>query len=275
MINRLYQESYGEIIRKIIHPIIVNSFKLIRRHKLNVVGTVPKKGPYIYVINHYCIQDIPIAGEVIHEHVYLLVSSISKGSIDGLEAFLNGVVWTNRLDKEDRKRAHDELVRHLKLGHNILMCPEATWNLSPNLPVLPMNYGCVSISQETNVPIVPIYLYFTKDRCDVEVNDPYIPCHDKIEAIAEIRDIMATSAWKFMESHGVMSRDCFPDNYWENDIAERYSKYSRARKDPAGVREYEKQFIFRPKGYATPEEVFGHIKILEPNSNNAFLFRER
>ena len=269
----MYKESFGEIVRKSIHPVIVRAFKLMRKHTLNVVGTIPKDGPHIYVINHYCIQDIPIAGEVIHKHIYLLVSSISKGSIDGLEASINGVVWTNRLDKADRRRAHDDLIRHLKLGHSILICPEATWNLSPNLPVLPMNYGCVTISQETNVPIVPIYLYFTKGHCDVEINEPYIPCQDKVQAIAEIRDIMATSAWKFMESHGMMSRDSFPDDYWEADIAERYSQYSRARKDPEGVREYEKQFIFRMKDYVTAEEAFAHLKTLNPNLNNAFLLR--
>ena len=269
----MYKESFGEIVRKSIHPVIVRAFKLMRKHTLNVVGTIPKDGPHIYVINHYCIQDIPIAGEVIHKHIYLLVSSISKGSIDGLEASINGVVWTNRLDKADRRRAHDDLIRHLKLGHSILICPEATWNLSPNLPVLPMNYGCVTISQETNVPIVPIYLYFTKGHCDVEINEPYIPCQDKVQAIAEIRDTMATSAWKFMESHGMMSRDSFPDDYWEADIAERYSQYSRARKDPEGVREYEKQFIFRMKDYATAEEAFAHLKTLNPNLNNAFLLR--
>ena len=223
----------------------------------------------------YCIGDIPTAGEVIGRHVYALVSDEDKGTLSGIALDANGVVWTNRMNKEARKQSKEELMRHLNLGHSILMYPEATWNLSPNLLMLPMNYGCITISLETGVPILPIYLYFTEDVCYVEINEPFYPSADKEASIGALRDIMATSAWRFLERGPVLTRTGLDMDYWENDIWNRYQKYDRAKKDPEGVRRYETSLMFRPKGQAEPEEVFAHLKMLNPSRENAFLFRDR
>lgn len=269
------KESLGEILRSFIHPLVIKALSLRRNFKLEVIGEIPKKQQFIFIANHYCIDDIPTVGEVIGSHVYALVSDEARGTLNGLALDLNGVVWTNRLDKAERKRSKDALVRHLKLGHSILMYPEATWNLSPNLPMLPMNYGCISISLETGVPILPIFLQFNDDVCRVEISKPFYPSEDKIASIGELRDIMATSAWKFWEKDACLARTGLDMNLWEDNIAKRYAKYDRARKDPAGVRKFEAQFIYRPKGQASYEEAFAHLNSLSPCKENAFLFRKR
>lgn len=267
------KESLGEILRSFIHPLVIKALSLRRNFKLEVIGEIPKKQQFIFIANHYCIDDIPTVGEVIGSHVYALVSDEDRGTLNGLALDLNGVVWTNRLDKAERKRSKDALVRHLKLGHSILMYPEATWNLSPNLPMLPMNYGCISISLETGVPILPIFLQFNDDVCRVEISKPFYPSEDKIVSIGELRDIMATSAWKFWEKDACLARTGLDMNLWEDNIAKRYAKYDRARKDPAGVRKFEAQFIYRSKGQASYEEAFSHLGDLVPCRENAFLFR--
>lgn len=269
------KESLGETLRSFIHPLVIKALSLRRNFKLEVIGGIPKKQQFIFIANHYCIDDIPTVGEVIGSHVYALVSDEDRGTLNGLALDLNGVVWTNRLDKAERKRSKDALVRHLKLGHSILMYPEATWNLSPNLPMLPMNYGCISISLETGVPILPIFLQFNDDVCRVEISKPFYPSEDKIVSIGELRDIMATSAWKFWEKDACLARKGLDMNLWEDNIAKRYAKYDRARKDPAGVRKFEAQFIYRPKGQASYEEAFAHLNSLSPCKENAFLFRKR
>ena len=269
------KELVGEKLRRFIHPVVIKVLSLRRKFKLEIKGSIPKGEQFIFIANHFCIDDIPTLGEIIGDHIYVLVSDEDRGTPDGLALDLNGVVWTNRLDKEARKKSREGLLRHLKLGHSIVMYPEATWNLSPNLPMLPMNFGCVSLSLETGVPILPIYLHFTDDVCYVEINKPFYPFDDKVESIGELRDIMATSAWKFFEADERLQRDTLDINYWEENIAERYSNYRRAQKDPAGVRAYEAQFIFRPKGQITYEEAFAHLDQLIPCRENAFLFKER
>lgn len=64
---------------------------------------------------------------MIGRHVYALVSDEDKGTLSGIALDANGVVWTNRMNKEARKQSKEELMRHLNLGHSILMYPEATW----------------------------------------------------------------------------------------------------------------------------------------------------
>lgn len=193
------KELMAEKFQKIIHPLVQRVISVKRNFKLEISGSIPPKQPLLFVANHYGIDDIPTVGEVIGIHTYPLVSDEDKGTLNGLALDINGVVWTNRLNKEARRRSKEELVRHLRLGHSVLMYPEATWNLSPNLPMLPMNYGCITIALETNTPIVPIYLHFTKDMCRVKINEPFYPNTDKIAAIQEVRDIMASSAWDFWD----------------------------------------------------------------------------
>lgn len=272
---KVFKETFDEKFKKAIHPILRKALSMHRSFKLQVIGQIPSGGPYLFIANHFCIDDIPTPGEVIQKHTYVLVSDEDKRTLDGLALSLNGVVWTNRSDKKQRKYSKDALVRHLHLGHNILMYPEATWNLSPNLLMLPMNFGCITISLETGIPIIPLYLYFTDDICYVEINQPYFARDDKIKSIEELRDIMATSAWNFYEKYGKAERKTLGNHYLEDDIDKRYSKYARARKNPKDVRKYESQFIFKPKGQVEYTEAFAHLSGLKPNLNNAFLFNKR
>ena len=46
------------------------------------------------------------------------------------------------------------------------------------------------------------------------------------------------------------SRDNIDDNYWNDYVDKKYSVYKRANSDKLGVREFESQFIFTPKGDA-------------------------
>lgn len=136
---------------EIIHPLIFKVFSGVQKYNLKIDGAVPEKGNYIYIANHFCVNDIPTAAQVIQKHVFALVSDEDRHKLDGLFLELNGVIWTSRTDKIMRSKSRDEVVWHLKRGENVLMYPEATWNNSPNLLMLPMNYGCVTISQETAV----------------------------------------------------------------------------------------------------------------------------
>ena len=265
----------SEKLREFIHPLMLKAISSRRQFRLEVMGEIPENQQFIFVANHYGIDDFPTVGEVIGRHVYVLVSDVDRKTASGLALSLNGVVWTNRLNPESRKQAKEELIRHLHLGRSIVMFPEGTWNLSPNLLMLPMYFGCISISQETGVPILPVYLHFTEEVCKAEINPPFYPGEDKVAAIRDLRDILASSAWRFLEQEPMLSRADLNMNMWEENIQGRYQKYDRGRKDPEGVRRYESALIFRPKGQSAPEEVFTHLDELIPCWENAFLFRER
>ena len=149
-------------MKELLHPLLIKVMNCKTTGELVINGELPKDGNFLIVANHLCIEDIPTLGQAVQKHIYLLVSDEDKGTIDGLALDLNGVQWVSRLNKNSRLEASKNAVKVLKSGEIFAMYPEATWNLSPNLLMLPMNYGCIKIALEANVPIVPVVTFFTK-----------------------------------------------------------------------------------------------------------------
>lgn len=266
-------QSLSESFLRFIHPLVLKVLSMTSRMELQIEGNIPDDGKYIFVANHFCIDDIPTAGQIIKRHFFVLVSDEDKWTPNGLALSLNGVVWTNRLSKTERKRSAEKLISLLNNGHSILMYPEATWNLSPNLLMLPMNCGYISLSLETSTPIIPVYLFFEDNICKARIGKPFYPSNDKVKSNEKLRDEMATLAWHFICQNGITHRQEMDDDYWKNNIAKRYSNYARAKKDPEGVRAFESQFIFQPKGITPANEVFAHLNSITPSKDNAFLWR--
>ena len=66
-------------MRRFIHPLVMKALSAKRNFRLEVSGTIPEGQPFLFVANHYCIDDIPTVGEVIGRHVYALVSEMRIG----------------------------------------------------------------------------------------------------------------------------------------------------------------------------------------------------
>ena len=251
-------------IKEFIHPLILKLFGSSTTGKLIVDGSLPKDHNCLIVGNHYCIEDIPTLAQAVKSHFYLLVSDEDKNTIDGIALGLNGVEWVHRTDKESRKQSSYNIVEILKKDKNFVMYPEATWNLSPNALIMQMNYGCIRIALDANVPIVPVVTFFTKDCRYTVVGEEYYPSNNLNVSINELRDRMSTMIYNTMEklyknnsnsmckkvldeNYYCEKRQDIPENYWEDDINLRYDKYKRASDDKKGVREFESQFIFTGK----------------------------
>ena len=254
-------------VLRTIHPVVLKLLSSARKCELEAQGTVPEAEPCIFVANHFGVNDAPVTAEVVKRHVYVLVSDVDKKTAGGLAFDLNGVIWIHRTDKADRQRAHDDIVAHLKAGHSILMYPEATWNLTAELPMLQMNWGVIKIARETGVPICPIYNLFTEKTCYSKIGEPFIPTGNDAEDIYTLRDRMAALFWDLIEARPVGKREDVRPDELEISINERYDEYARARKNREGVRRYEAQFIYRPKGIAYPDEVFAPIDALAKKNN--------
>lgn len=59
------KESLGEILRSFIHPLVIKVLSLRRNFKLEVIGEIPKNQQFIFIANHYCIDDIPTVGKLL------------------------------------------------------------------------------------------------------------------------------------------------------------------------------------------------------------------
>lgn len=260
-----------EKFKEILHPLLIKAMSSKTTGKLDVEGEFPQEGNYLIVANHACIEDIPTLGQAVKKHFYLLVSDEDQKTIDGLALNLNGVEWVHRTDNESRKKVYANIVEILKRGKNFAMYPEATWNLSPNQLMMPMNYGCIRIALESGKQILPVVTFFSKEKRYTKIGTPYTPKEDLIESISELRDIMATMMYNLMEKYQeesycinpnvscdivagekyyYESREKLIQGEWDKNIFDRYSAYERAKTDMAGVRKFESQFIFTPKDEA-------------------------
>lgn len=251
-------------IKELIHPLLMKVLTSKVTGELKVEGSLPKEGNYLIVANHMCIEDIPTLAQALNKHFYLLVSDEDKGTIDGLGLELNGVIWVHRTNKESRQNASKDIVEVLKNGKNFAMYPEATWNLSPNLLILPMNYGCIRIALEANVPIVPVVSFFDSDSRHTIIGEKFYPSNDLTTSISDLRDVMATMVFNEIEQryknnkensnvysniidgveHYYEKREDIDRDYWEEYFNNLYNSYGRAKNDKSGVREFESSFIF-------------------------------
>jgi len=161
---------------------MLKALHFLSKHNLIVEGKIPENKQCICIANHYGYHVIPTAAKIIKKHVYLLASDIVRHTLGGIAFNLNGVVWVNRLDKDDRLRVRNEMLVHLRVGHDMLMYPEATWNLIPELPMLPMNWGVVKLSRESGVPICPIYVFFTDKECHAKIGELFIPAGNDVKS---------------------------------------------------------------------------------------------
>ena len=89
------------------------------------------------------------------EHYYLLSGDYEhlQGLIDEKFLSVNGVFYFNEKDKKDRKAVSGKMIEHLKQNGNLMYFIEGTWNLTPNLPMLPCYWGIVDIAKEGNAII--------------------------------------------------------------------------------------------------------------------------
>ncbi len=256
---------------------ILNLFRV--GGKLTVNGDAGGR-PRIYVANHRGIEDILTALRIIKKHCYVLVSDNDRYNINGLALRFNGVIWIDRADRTDRRRAYSDLVRHLKAGHSVLMYPEAAWNFTPGVPVLPCFSGAIRASAETGVPIVPMYLDFDGGECRAMLGeayqvDQYCGEQSERELTEDMRCRMISLFYDILDQKPLVSRTSIAPDHHERDVLARCRAYSVAKKDPDAYIRNESRFLYVPKDLVTPSEAFAHLAELSPSLNNAFLFDKR
>ena len=268
--------------RQDIHWIILNIYRIKNRlggfnYKLIKDERIDTNRPKIYAVSHVGKFDIEVVSEAIKDHYYLLSGDYEhiQGIIDAPFIGLNGVIYFNERVKEDRKLAVEKMISHLQDGGNLMYFPEGTWNVTPNLPVLPCYWGIVDIAKKGNADVIPV----GADQVDktftisigknLDMNKYGDTKEEKTKAINEIRDSLATLKWEIWESFGQYKRENIQNDEWEK------YKEARFKEWPYFNDEYINGLTYKPKNQANHDEVYAPVKKLVPNKSNAFLFDKR
>lgn len=187
----------------------------------------------IFTVTHVGKFDIEVVSEAIREHYYLLSGDYEhiQGIIDAPFLLLNGVIYFNEKVKDDRIAVKQKMIQHLNEGGNLMYFPEGTWNLSPNLPVLPCYWGIVEIAQKGNAIIVPIAAEQYGKHFKINIGTQFdMNCFgnsssQKAKAISELRDVLATLKYEIWESEPRLQRKDLKGNEWNQYIEERLKEW--------------------------------------------------
>lgn len=197
------------MIRKSIHPLLLKAMPGRRDFPIKILNDMPKvHGNKIFAINHSCVYDGPVSSEVIKDHFYFLVGKQSLELIDRIFFFLNGVVYVDRKSKKNKKKSSKRMLKILRQGKSLLLCPEGTWNLTPSKPMLPLNWGIIDLAKQTGVPIIPLILEYYPDCCYAKYGEAIYINEDisKQEGIELLEEDMATLRWDIWEMFPVQKR---------------------------------------------------------------------
>lgn len=203
--------------------------------------------PVIWTSNHAFKDDTLASILTIYRHAYILFGSLPQffNSFDGITAWLNGVVMTNRKLSSSRAAAIPKSVKVMNCGADMFIFPEGVLNKTPNQLLIDLWPGVYRLACEKGALVVPI-AHYIRDRINAgipgnvihSVVDEPIRIDDLSEkaALAYLRDIMATWYYLMMEKYGQSTRKkelagfTSADESWEhhlNELVKTVGKYDK------------------------------------------------
>lgn len=233
--------------------------------------------PVIFAVTHVGKFDIEVVSEAIKDHYYLLSGDYEhiQGIIDSPFISLNGVFYFNEKVKEDRKLVSQKMIRHLNEGGNLMYFIEGTWNIKPNLPLLPCYWGIVDVAKQGNAIIVPIAAEQYGKKFKIKIGKNFdmkqygSSLEEKSHAIEDLRNVLATLKWEIWETEKPFVRNKMTMEEWDEYVSERFKEW------PYFNEEYIEGLIYKPKNVVSKDEVYDPVKKMTLNKQNAFLLNKR
>ena len=269
-------------IRLFFHPLLwivitfrnmLSGHKVIRLNKMNV----KTKRPIIFCITHIGKVDIEISAQILKKHFYLLSGDFENvhGNLDGFFLELHGIIYLDKFNKEDTKNAKEKAIKILNKKGNIMWFVEGTWNLSENLPVLPLPFGIIEVAQKSGALILPVALEQYDKNIYVNFGELFDVTNNyddeisyKLSAIEKLRDQMATLKFQIWEKQGIFKRNDIPADYHIKNVKHQVSLWKFTYEEIQSK-------VFAPKNIVTNEDAFAHLNYIKPTRQNAFLFNKR
>ena len=263
-------------LREAFYPlfaVVLKLDRLFRKQKVTVIGNRKKyKGQVIFACTHTWENDLENIYEVLGRGCWWFVGDpcVLYKDISGLLVYLNGSIFLETDDKEDRHIAFLRSVELLKGGGSLMIFPEGARNGSENLPVMPLFSGTAKMAIESNVKIVPIAIEQFEKRFVINFGNELFPkdFEDNTSLTQRLRDDLATLKWEIWEREGLFARDSLPEDY-----REQYIQTFAKRLAPWDTLESVERNRFHTKAEIEQKEVEAHLDGLIPCKENAFLFR--
>ena len=159
----------GIIVRNKIRPLLWKVLALSNNLDL-IIEKNEFKGsnrPVIYLASHAFKDDAVNTVLTAKCNAYIVVGNIDLffNTLDGFFLWLYGAQLVDRYDKKSKHSMKNKMNRVIEYGNDILIYPEATWNLSPNKLMYNLHWGFYDVAQKNNAVVVPIITYKVGKKC--------------------------------------------------------------------------------------------------------------
>lgn len=264
-------------LREALYPVFIKFLavdRLFRKQQITVLGRHNRdKGQFIFAGTHIGENDLENIYESLRRGCWWFVGDpcILYKNISGLLLYLNGSIFLETIDKDDRHIAYLRSVELLKGGGSLMIFPEGARNGSENLPVMPLFQGTAKMAMESNVKIVPVAIEQYAKRFVIKFGQALLPENytEPMKLTQELRDALATLKWDIWGKEGVQSRSSLPQDY-----RERFHQEFEKRISPWDTLETIERARFHTKAEMEQQDAFAHLDQLIPSRANAFLFRK-
>jgi len=273
------------IIRKIGPLFLSNPQQIENRNKLidsksnqKDEGILLPNKPVIWCANHVFKDDTLASILAIKRNAYIVFGSVPQfyNTFDGVTAWLNGVVMTNRKMRLSKRASMQKAKKVIEMGTDVFMFPEGVWNKSPNALLLDFWPGVYKLAVENGAEVVPIVHYIREpskknkeNLIHTVVDDPInIGDMSQEDALECLREKMSTWLYLMMEKYGQSTRaevlgNCKTSKeMWEEHLIERTKTAARYDLEIELCADYRRKDIIRS------EDVFENIANIEKVSGS-------
>lgn len=270
-----FTSETGIKLRRLINKPLRKILKLATKRKIIIdyYPTLEKNTPYIFASTHSFDEDIIAGLSTIDRNAYVLIGTTDQIDYNPqmYAAYINGMVYVDRLDEKSRKDSVDKMEKILKSGSSILIFPEGGWNNTENLLCQKLFAGPYILAQRTGVKVVPICTYNEagKDEIYIKVGQPIDMCDkEKKESLIELRDCLSTMMYESIEQYSTpIKRAELSGDIHEKHMEERKNEYMRVKwsKDVWD----EELTVYQDKSISSAQQIRESLKNVELTVNNA------
>lgn len=272
-----FTTSFGIRVRQLLNHLLRHILRLATKRKIVVerYPVLPKGVPYIFASSHSFDEDVISNLVAIDRNAWILFGTTNQLECNRqvYAAWLNGLIYIDRLSAESRKCATAKMERILRSGSSILMFPEGGWNNTENLLIQRLFAGPWLLSQRTGVSVVPVAAFHEHgaDTIYLRYGDPLtLGEMEKNEAIALLRDSMATMMFEMIEAHSTpIRRSQLQGDQHLLHMEQRRQEYLRVR----WTRDVwdEELTVYRPRDIVCPDEVWAFMDDIAITPANAHI----
>lgn len=202
-----FTSDIGMQIRKKINPVLRKLLKVATKGELIIVNypKLEENTPYIFVSTHNFVEDAIANLSTIDRNAYMLFGTTDQLKVNPemYAAWLNGFIYVDRENKENRKDALLKMQRVLENGNSVLIFAEGGFNNTENLLCQKLFASPYILSKVTGAKVVPIAPFneFGSDKIYMNVGEPIdLTTYDnKEEALIYLRDILSTLLYENIE----------------------------------------------------------------------------